>query len=99
MAAKLTVAEIMHFAKQAEVLEADLDVRLAVKLVETNAVSSADCCATRADPSSALAAFQDIPASVRKMLFARAASRNCCIVTAQVSDDPVLKAEVVEVEQ
>ena len=28
MAAKLTVAEIMHFAKQAEVLEADLDVRL-----------------------------------------------------------------------
>ena len=42
--------------------------------------------------------FQDIPASVRKMLFARAAARNVCIVTAQVSDDPVLKAEVVEVE-
>ena len=28
MAAKLTVGEIMHLAKQAEVLEADLDARL-----------------------------------------------------------------------
>lgn len=32
------------------------------------------------------------------MLFAKAALRNCCIVTAQVTDDHELRAEVVAVE-
>jgi hypothetical protein len=42
--------------------------------------------------------FQDIPESVRRDLFRKAASKNCCIVTAQVSDDPELRAEVVTID-